>query len=111
MIKSLARLSNLVVEEPGERPKSAATAIVESDNLFVPLEGVIDVEKEVSRLEKEIAKVDKELIMLGKKLSNENFLDKAPKDVVEKTKNQHEEYSKKLEELNNHLSKVREIKG
>jgi len=111
MIKSLARLSNLVVEKPGERPKSAATAIVESDNLFVPLEGVIDVEKEVSRLEKEIAKVDKELIMLGKKLSNENFLDKAPKDVVEKTKNQHEEYSKKLEELNNHLSKVREIKG
>jgi valyl-tRNA synthetase len=110
MIKSLARLSELVIEKPGERPKSAAAAIVDTDTtIFVPLEGVIDVDKEIARIEKEIAKVDKELIMLGKKLSNDNFLDKAPEDVVKKTKNQHEEFSKKLDDLNIHLSKVKEM--
>jgi valyl-tRNA synthetase len=109
MIKNLARLSDLIIEKPGERPKSAATAIVEGDTIFVPLEGVIDVDKEISRIEKEITKVDKELIVLGKKLSNENFLDKAPADVVKKTKNVHEELSNKLDELNTHLEKVKEI--
>ncbi|MCB9481478.1 MAG: valine--tRNA ligase [Desulfobacteraceae bacterium] len=112
MIKSLARLSELVIEKPGERPKSAAAAIVDTDTtIFVPLEGVIDVDKEISRIEKEIAKVDKELIMLGKKLSNDNFLDKAPENVVKKTKNQHDEFSKKLDDLNVHLEKVREMLG
>lgn len=111
MIKTLARLSDFIIEKPGERPKSAATAIVDNDTIFVPLEGVIDVEKEISRIVKEITKVDKELVMIGKKLSNENFLDKAPEEVVKKSKAQHEELSKKLEELNLHLEKVKEIAG
>ncbi len=109
IIKNLARLSELIIEKPGERPKSCATAIVNDDIIFVPLEGVIDVGKEIARIEKEIAKVDKELISLGKKLSNESFLDKAPKNVVEKVKNQYESYSKKLEELNVNLERIKEL--
>ncbi|MDY0132581.1 MAG: valine--tRNA ligase [Desulforegulaceae bacterium] len=110
MIQSLARLSELVVEKPGERPKSAAAGIVGTDTrIFIPLEGIIDVDKEISRIEKEILKVDKELVFLGKKLLNESFLSKAPEEVVEKTKNQHEEFSKKLDDLNAHLAKVKEL--
>ena len=54
-----------------------------SGELYMPLEGLIDVEAELDRLGKEIAKVEKELQTVRKKLSNESFVNHAPAAVVE----------------------------
>ncbi|QTA90888.1 valine--tRNA ligase [Desulfonema magnum] len=110
IITHLARLSSFSVEQPGERPKASATAITEGATIFLPLEGIIDFAKETERLEKEIDKVTKELTGASKKLSNEDFLAKAPESVVEKVREKHETLAEKRQKLQLNLDKIKEIK-
>jgi valyl-tRNA synthetase len=51
--------------------------------VYVPLEGLIDVDQERARLSKELGKQEKYVTGLKKKLSNEQFLSKAPPEVVD----------------------------
>ncbi len=106
LIATLARLKTLDVDKPGERPKTAATAIVADATVFVSLEGIIDFAAEKARLEKEIQKVIKELNAVSRKLSNEDFLSKAPADVVEKVRGQHAELVEKEGKLQANLERV-----
>jgi len=106
LIVNLARLESLVIEGMGEKPKAAATAVIEGATIFVTLEGIIDFNQEAARLKKEIGKVDNELATLNKKLGNEDFLKKAPQAVVDKVKNQQAAYSEKRDSLEMHLSRI-----
>ncbi|MCF7797119.1 MAG: valine--tRNA ligase [Candidatus Marinimicrobia bacterium] len=81
-LKKLARVSELTLDPNAKKPKGSATAMVEKLELFIPLEGLIDVEKEVERLEKEITSKSGFINGLNKKLSNENFVNRAPAEVV-----------------------------
>ncbi|MFP4226524.1 MAG: valine--tRNA ligase [Desulfobacterales bacterium] len=109
LIASLARLESLDAARAGEKPKATATAIVADMVISVYLEGVIDFAKESQRLEKEIGKLDKELQALSKKLENENFISKAPAEVIEKARSQHSEYMEKKEKLKNNLHMIQTI--
>ena len=71
------------------------------------MEGVIDFDVELSRLNKEITDICKELERVDKKLSNENFLNKAPGEVVEKEKNKKDEMEEKKRILENRLRLLR----
>ncbi|MGD8542136.1 MAG: class I tRNA ligase family protein, partial [Desulfobacteraceae bacterium] len=106
LVATLARLKTLEVSQPGERPKTAATAIVPDATVFVSLEGIIDFAAEKARLEKEIQKVIKELNAVSRKLTNEDFLSKAPADVVEKVRGQHAELVEKEGKLQANLERV-----
>jgi valyl-tRNA synthetase len=106
LISTLARLNSFEVAPPGERPKTAATAIVADTTIFVSLEGIIDFTAEKARLEKEIQKVVKELNAVSRKLSNEDFLSKAPADVVEKVRGQHTELVAKESKLQANFERV-----
>jgi valyl-tRNA synthetase len=106
LVATLARLKTLEVSQPGERPKTAATAIVPEATVFVSLEGIIDFAAEKARLEKEIQKVIKELNAVSRKLTNEDFLSKAPADVVEKVRGQHAELVEKEGKLQANLERV-----
>jgi valyl-tRNA synthetase len=99
-LKRLARVSSLSFLKDSSRPKLAASAVVQGEELFVPLEGLIDIEVEKARLKKEIDRVSGLLKSGQAKLSNSSFVDKAPKDVVEKEReklNNFEETLGKLE--------------
>ncbi|MBP9630466.1 MAG: hypothetical protein KBE03_08350, partial [Leptotrichiaceae bacterium] len=52
--------------------------------IYVPLEDLIDKEKEIEKLEKDIEKAEKELDRVLGKLSNEAFVSKAPQEVIQK---------------------------
>ena len=83
-IKDLARVSRVgFIADEAERPKKCALAVRKGLEVYVPLEGVIDIEKEVDRLTKQTGKVKKELEEKRKKLSNPNFVEKAKREVVE----------------------------
>jgi valyl-tRNA synthetase len=99
VITQLARLSGLSVDADLAPPRTVATAVVGQSELFVPLEGVVDFKEELDRLEKEIAKVDKNLQSVERKLANEDFLAKAPQEVVSKEKERHRELAQKREKL------------
>jgi valyl-tRNA synthetase len=81
-LSSLARLSSLTWGEDVARPTAAATAVIRGIEVHIPLEGLIDLAEERERLRRELAKVDQVLDRVGRKLRNEEFLGKAPAQVV-----------------------------
>jgi len=83
-IKTLARLNALHIGVAEAKPKSAAMAVIKGAEVYVPLEGIIDLSQERERLYKEIAKITKNIETFSHKLLNRDFVDKAPKEVVAK---------------------------
>jgi valyl-tRNA synthetase len=72
--------------KPGESPKppkQSASAVVSGQQIYVPLEGLIDLAVERARLQKEIDRITRLLEATRRKLENESFVSKAPADVVE----------------------------
>jgi valyl-tRNA synthetase len=109
IILNLARVKALSIVEPGKKPASAATTIIEGGTLFVPLEGIIDFEKEAERLQKRINKVNADLLPVVKKLNNEDFLKKAPAQVVAGAREKQELLHLTLHKLESTLNRVREL--
>ncbi len=71
------------------------TAAVAGVGVYLPLKGLIDVEKETQRLTKELENLDREIERAKKKLANESFVAKAPADVVEKERAKQKDYEEK----------------
>jgi len=107
-IMFLARLNTLEIqEEPTPPPVRATSVTPDGVDVFLDLEGIVDVPAEIARLNKEIEKTQTELNKVLKKLSNENFLEKAPRAVVDKNRRIADELADKVSKLTealNHLS-------
>lgn len=82
--------------QPEKGVPAAATDIGE---VYMPLDGLIDVAEEKKRLEKEIAKVSKELEKTEKKLSNPNFVERAKPEIVDEIRQRQTDWQKRLEQL------------
>ena len=80
IIKKMARLNAIAMTDT--TPKNAAQAVVDEATLILPLEGVIDIAQERARLAKEAAKWADEIKKVEVKLSNENFVARAPEDIL-----------------------------
>ena len=78
----LARISSASPLAAKKRPAHAAAAVVGDMTAFVPLEGVIDFDVEMKRLSRAKEKLEGDIATLGRKLSDENFVKKAPADIV-----------------------------
>lgn len=99
-IRELARVGAIdFIPEGAPRPKRCALAVTSQAEVYVPLEGVIDLEKEQDRLAKLIGKTGKELEGKRKKLSNPAFLEKADPEVVSEQQKLGRELELKLEKL------------
>ncbi len=110
LLMSLARLDSVTIDAPGHKPAQVATAVMDGAVIFVPLAGVIDIDKEIQRLEKEIDKSDREMAAVSKKLSNDDYLQKAPEAVVAKTRRKYEQLGDKQRQLETNLQKIKAIK-
>ena len=75
--------------------------------IFVPLKGLIDVDKEAARQEKELLHVEKDLARVRGKLGNAGFLGKAPAEVIEKERAKEEELSGKQSAIKERLSMLK----
>ncbi|HEX9934841.1 MAG TPA: class I tRNA ligase family protein, partial [bacterium] len=97
-----AKLAGVDVMEAlgkSSKPKESATALAEDVELFVPLEGLIDVKKEKERIQKEIDRLEGLLAGVSAKLMQHDFVQKAPKDVVEKERKKQADFEEKVEKL------------
>ncbi|HBO83464.1 MAG TPA: valine--tRNA ligase [Deltaproteobacteria bacterium] len=109
-IKHLTRASRLDTGGVGEKPANAASSIVGNIEIFVPLKGLINPEEESTRLEKEMGKVLKEISYLDKKLSNKDFLERAPKEVVTKEKERFDELLQKKVKIEHAVERLKSLK-
>lgn len=110
-IKLLGGIDNLELRPlNGEKPENAMAAVVTGIEVYLPLAGLIDVEKETQRLSKELAAMEKDLQRAGGKLNNAGFLAKAPDDVIAKERAKYEELSGKIEAVKKRMAYLAELK-
>lgn len=108
-IKALAGAENMsIMSACSDKPEQAAAAHIRGVDIYLPLKGLIDLDKEIARLNKEIANMDKEIKRLESKLSNQGFLAKAPETVVAGEREKLAAYTEKRQSL---LKRVAELKG
>jgi valyl-tRNA synthetase len=100
-VKRLGKISALRLGPDIPRPPYSASDVVDGNELYLPLKGIIDMEIERRRIGKEIERLEKAIQSVEKKLLNEQFLSRAPQAVIEKEKD-------KLSSFNVTLEKHRE---
>ena len=106
LVGGLVRASETTVGVSLDPPPASGSAVVGTLEIFVPLEGIIDLDVERARLEKEVAKFEKLVRSMNGKLSNEKFIANAPADVVEKERGRLVEYGDTLESLRDSLRRI-----
>ena len=99
----LAKAGSIKMEKNIEKPKGAAAGANDICEIFVPLEGIIDIEKEIARLQKELEKINVEYTRSVTKLRNENFVSKAPQEVIDKENAKIEEFESTINKLKANL--------
>ena len=106
-LASLAKATDVRIEAPAAaRPKPAAGAFLEDLEIWLPLEGLVDLTEERARLEKELAKTEKELEGLAAKLASKGFTNKAPEAVVATARERHDQAAGKAAKLRESLANL-----
>ena len=110
-IKLLGGIDNLELRAmDAEKPENAMAAVVTGIEVYLPLAGLIDVEKETQRLSKELATMEKDLQRVSGKLNNAGFLAKAPEDVIAKERAKSDELTGKIEAVKKRMAYLAELK-
>ncbi|MGM0588864.1 MAG: valine--tRNA ligase [Bacteroidota bacterium] len=103
MFRRLETIADFEVATDTEKPSASASAVVEGNEVYVPLEGVIDFEKEKQRIQKEIKRLEGFLKSVQGKLNNEGFVNNAPEEVVERERQKKRDTETNLEKLHDIL--------
>ncbi|RKX62298.1 MAG: valine--tRNA ligase [Thermodesulfobacteriota bacterium] len=105
-IKFLAKVSDIELSNNYQKKKGEVSVVLSEGEIFINLAGLIDIEKEIKRLKKEKEKIEKKLLQIERKLKNREFLEKAPKEVVEKEKFNYKEFKERLNKIIHYLSEL-----
>ena len=89
-----------------DKPSQSAAAVINSLELFIPLAGLIDIEKEQDRLKNQIEDMKGRLNSVNSKLNNKNFVSRAPENVVKNEQTKQKKYMLSLEKLKNNLKSL-----
>jgi valyl-tRNA synthetase len=104
--RSLAKIDKLNIGKNIKKPGLSASAVISGAEIFIPLEGLINIDSEKKRLEKELGNLKSQLEKVSRKLANADFLKNAPKDVIEKDKGRRVDIEERVEKLNKNLEQL-----
>jgi len=104
LLRALAQVSNVSVTPQAAKQKDAASAVVDGIEVLLPLAGLIDTEKEAKRLQQRVAELTHYVARTESRLSDPQFIGKAPAEVVEQTRTQLAQAHDTLKKLNEYLS-------
>ena len=108
-VKRLSGLKAIKWADPQDESPPASIFTRENLKVLIPLEGLIDAEKESERLIKKIAKISKEKDMLASKLSNKKFTENAPKELVSSQKERLSVLAIELDNLRAQISELNKL--
>ncbi len=108
-IRKLARAGDIKIDMDIKKSRGSAIAVKEHLEVYIPLAGLIDVDSEIRRLRKDLKKVEENISVLDRKLINEDFIQKAPPEVVEKEKKRYNEFMMKKERILESINRLEEL--
>ena len=100
-ISRLAKIGEIKIDSKAKKPEQSASIVINSNEIFIPLKGVIDISIEIERLKKQLDAYNGRLKNVNNKLNNDNFINRAPTDIIENEKRKQSDYQltiKKIEE-------------
>jgi len=109
LVQALARTGDITLAEKGTRPRHAAATIVDGIEVIVPLEGLIDIEKERRRAERRVTELTGELKRVRARLADRQFTQKAPKEVVEQARARRAQLGHMLKRVSEHAAVLRSM--
>ncbi|MBQ9513501.1 MAG: valine--tRNA ligase [Clostridia bacterium] len=108
-IEKLAGVDKIeIIEDKNQLTEKTVSQVINGFELFIPLGELVDFEKEIIRIEKELFDVENEIKRASGKLSNNGFLEKAPKQLVDSEREKLNKYIDMREKL---LKQMKELKG
>lgn len=105
-ITELGRISEFYVGSDIKKPRLSGSTVIKDAEIFIPLEGLIDVDKERARLKKDLLQVQGQLDKIGRKLGNPEFLAKAAPEVVEREKQKKNDFENMADKINANLEQL-----
>jgi valyl-tRNA synthetase len=107
-LRSLAKVGSLSVGAGMTKPPRSASGVAEGMEIYIPLEGLVDLEVERQRLEKKRAELEKGLSAVNAKLSNQDFIARAPAEVVKAETERREQLAASLDAVKRNLVSLKE---
>lgn len=108
LFAKMASASSIAVQASKDGiPEDAAASVVDGAEIYIPLDELIDFEKEIDRLTKEKENLQKELDRVNGKLNNEKFISKAPQKVVDEEKEKLVKYQQMFDNVTERLDNLR----
>jgi valyl-tRNA synthetase len=105
--EKLASASEIAFPERADIPHDAVSLVIHGGEIFLPLEDLIDKQKEIERLTKEKEKLEKEVERVVKKLGNPGFVSKAPESVIAEEKEKQKKYQEMLDKVIERLNSMK----
>jgi len=102
-IETMIKTKSLEVGTGIKKPEYSATGVLEGVEIFIPLKDIINISEEIARLDKKLNKIDNELNVIFKKINNEDFLSRAPEDIVKKERDKADDLRDIKKRLENNL--------
>ncbi len=103
-LEQLARIQALEFGATDGRGVGATAVLQNGTEVFLPLEGLVDLDHERERLQKEIGRLEEQLAGARKKLANENFVTRAPDEVVQKERDKEATFQDQRDKLQEKLN-------
>ena len=105
-LTTLGRIQNLSIGTDLKKPQLSASGVISNGEIYIPLQGLIDMESERKRLEKELEKQTQFLEKVKKKLTNADFLERAPSEVIDAEKQKESQIEDAIIRLNKNLESL-----
>ncbi len=108
-ISGMTKADDLQIMASGECPKGAASYIYEDIEIFVPMSGLIDTERELQKLKKEKEKIAAQLKRTEGKLANDKFLANAPDEIINKEKAKANDLKATMAKIDENSKRLKEM--
>ena len=105
-IRDLARVEDLKVGAVS-KPEGSAVRVLSGMEIYLPLAGLVDAKRERARIGREIVSLGAEIDAFGRRLKDDNFLTKAPKEVIEKQRERMAQLEAQRAKLRENLNDLR----
>ena len=105
-LRVLGRISTLTIGTDTKKPALSASSVIPQGEIYIPLAELIDLDGERARLQKELDSQTKYLDRIKKKLSNIDFLGRAPAEVIQAEKDKEKQVEDSIERLNKNLESL-----